>query len=96
MSANRVSWLVIEPGWRVVVADGTEVGHVDELIGDTGKDIFNGLAVTTGLLAKPRYVPAESVAEITEGTVQLSMSAEEVGRLAEYEPPPASAEILPP
>ena len=51
MSDQPVSWLVIEPGWTVVAADGTEVGRVEELVGDSGIDIFNGLAVSTGWLA---------------------------------------------
>ena len=34
MSAEPVSWLVIERGWTVVAADGTEVGKVEEVVGD--------------------------------------------------------------
>ena len=96
MTGEPVSWLVIEPGWHVLAADGTEVGRVEELIGDTGRDIFNGLALKAHLLEKPRYVPAESVAEITVGSVRLSLSADDVEQLSAHEPPPASAEILPP
>ena len=68
-------------------ADGEDVGRVEEVVGDTSSDIFNGLAVSTGLLAKPRYVPAEQVGEITEGEVQLKLPAEHVERLEEHEPP---------
>ena len=82
-----VSWLLIERGWKVVDADGEDVGRVEEVVGDTSSDIFNGLAVSTGLLAKPRYVPAEQVGEITEGEVQLKLPAEHVERLEEHEPP---------
>ena len=82
-----VSWLLIEPGWKVVDADGEDIGRVEEVVGDTSSDIFNGLAVSTGLLAKPRYVPAEQVGEITEGEVQLKLPAEHVERLEEHEPP---------
>jgi hypothetical protein len=84
-----VSWLVIERGWKVVDADGEDVGRVEEVVGDTSSDIFNGLAVSTGLLGKPRYVPAEQVGEITEGKVQLKLPAEHVERLEEHEPPAA-------
>jgi uncharacterized protein YrrD len=84
-----VSWLLIERGWKVVDADGEDVGRVEEVVGDTSSDIFNGLAVSTGLLAKPRYVPAEQVGEITEGEVQLKLPAEHVERLEEHETPPA-------
>ena len=94
--ADPVSWLVVEPAWRVVAADGTAVGTVHDVIGDTGKDIFNGLAVSPGLLKRPKYVPAEQVAEISEGEVRLAVTQDEFERLANHEEPPASAEILPP
>ena len=96
MSADPVSWLVIEPGWRVVAADGTAVGTVQEVIGDTGDDIFNGLSVSAGLLKRPKYVPAEQVAEIEEGEVHLALSKDEFEALGEHDEPPESAEILPP
>ena len=82
-----VSWLLIEPGWKVVDADGKHIGRIEEVVGDTSSDIFNGLAVSTGLLAKARYVPAEQVGKITEGEVQLKLPAEHVERLEEHEPP---------
>ena len=66
-----VSWFVIERGWRVLGPDGKELGTVDEVLGDSDADIFNGLQVLTGLLATPSYVPSERVAEIREGEVVL-------------------------
>ena len=96
MSSDPVSWLVVEHGWRVVASDGTALGTVREVIGDTGKDIFNGLSVSPGLLKRPKYVPAESIAEILEGEVRLGITEEQFEQLAEHEEPPASAEILPP
>jgi hypothetical protein len=93
--ADPVSWFVIEPGWRVVDANGEEAGHVDEVVGDSGTDIFNGLAVATSVLGRPRYVPAEQVGSIVEGSVQLSITKAEIEHLGEYEEPPTTAEILP-
>lgn len=95
MNAEPASWLVIERGWRVVAADGAEIGQVEEVVGDTGSDIFNGLAVSTGLLAKAKYIPAERVAEIVEGEVRLDLAADAVDRLDDHEPPPPSEEIRP-
>jgi uncharacterized protein YrrD len=86
---DPVSWLVIEHGWEVVVDDGTEVGTVDEVVGDTENDIFNGLAVSRGVLRAPLYVPAERVGEITEGRVRLTIGKGEFGDLAEHGEPPA-------
>jgi hypothetical protein len=69
--ADPVSWLLLEPGWRVVDADGGDVGRVEEVLGDTETDIFDGLQVSSGMLSRRRYVPAESIDEIVEGTVRL-------------------------
>jgi hypothetical protein len=91
--ADPVSWLVIEPGWAVVAADGTELGKVEEVVGDTGVDIFNGLSVSTGFLARPRYVPAEQVAEITQGRIRLALTCDQFERLSEFREPPASLEV---
>ena len=65
------------------------------MIGDSGADIFNGLSVATGLMRAARYVPAESVGQITEGTVHLTLSEDAVEGLDEYDQPPPSEEILP-
>jgi hypothetical protein len=96
VSSDPVSWLLVEHGWKVVAADRTALGSVEEVIGDSGKDIFNGVSVSPGLLKRPKYVPAERVAEIAEGEVRLALTKEEFDRLGEHEEPPASAEILPP
>ena len=91
--ADPVSWLMIETGWKVIASDGSEVGQVDEIAGDSGLDIFDGLAIATSAFGKPRYVPAEQVAEITEGTVRLKLTKEQVDQLGEYLEPATSAEI---
>ena len=78
----------MEPGWEVVDSAGDSVGKIDEVLGDKNRDIFDGLAVSTGLVGKPKYVPAERVGEIQEDRVQLEMSADEVDRLEPYEPEP--------
>jgi uncharacterized protein YrrD len=91
--SDPVSWFMIEAGWRVVDAAGDEIGKVEEVVGDSAEDIFNGLAVSTGLLERPRYVPSERVQGITEGEVRLSMEADELERMAEHKEPPASLEI---
>ncbi len=95
MNGDPVSWLVIEPGWKVVGADGTELGQVEEIVGDTGKDIFNGLSITTGVLSRPRYLPAERVRLITDGRVVVDLSEQGVERLEEHEPQPPSEQFRP-
>jgi hypothetical protein len=93
--ADPVSWLLIEAGWKVRTVDGSDVGQVDEVVGDSNADIFDGLAIATSRFGKPRYVPAEQVAEITEGTVRLALTPEQVEQLAEYLEPATTAQIEP-
>ena len=94
-SGDPVSWLLIKPGWKVVAADGVEVGQVDEVAGDDERDIFDGLAVATSAVGKPRYVPSEQVGEIVEGVVRLKLSGDEAAALGEYLEPATSARIEP-
>jgi hypothetical protein len=84
--SDPVSWFLIEPGWKVVDASGAHVGRIEQVVGDIENDIFNGLAISTRLLGKSRYVPAEQVSEIIEGQVQLTLPSEQVERLKEHEP----------
>jgi hypothetical protein len=91
--ADPVSWLVIEPGWKVLGSDGSELGSVAELVGDTGKDIFNGLVVSPGLLRHNRYVPAERVSSIVEGRIDLDLSHDTFESLPEHQEPASQAEV---
>ena len=88
--ADPVAWNVVERGWAVAASDGNEVGKVDQVLGDPEADIFDGLSVGAGaVLDRPRYVPSEKVGAIEEGTVRLTIDADEYGRLSPYaEPPP--------
>ncbi|HEX7254869.1 MAG TPA: PRC-barrel domain-containing protein [Gaiellaceae bacterium] len=99
MPGDPVSWLLIEPGWKVVAADGTEVGRVEEVVGDPEKDIFSGIAISsgllTGLLAKPKFVPAERIRLITEGEIELDVPAQAIDHLEEHEPAPPPEQVRP-
>jgi uncharacterized protein YrrD len=86
--ADPVAWTLVERGWAVAASDGNEVGKVDQVLGDPEADIFDGLSVGAGaVLDRPRYVPSESVGAIEEGTVHLTIDAEEYGRLTPYQEP---------
>ena len=65
MSGDPVSWLLVEPGWKVVDANGEKVGKVDEVLGDEQTDIFHGLMVSG------EEILAERVEEIREGEIRL-------------------------
>ena len=86
---------MIRPGWKVYASDGTEVGAVDEVAGDENADIFDGLAIAASALAKPKYVPAESVTTITEGRIDLSLTSADFKEASEFLEPATSAEIEP-
>ena len=43
--------------------------------------------MTHGGVSRPRYVPAERVAEIREGVVELDLEKAAFERLEPYEPP---------
>ena len=80
---------MVEQGWSVVAADGSDVGRVDEVVGDLDADIFTGLKVLTGLLATPKYVPSEQVGDIVEGTVALRIAGDAVEHLRDWSDTPA-------
>jgi hypothetical protein len=92
---DPVSWLMIEPGWHVVSADGEDVGRVEAVTGDSNADIFDGLAIASGMVARPRYVPAEQVGEITDGQVHLKLDKAAIEQLGEYDVPAAEIDVEP-
>ena len=51
--------------------------------------------MATSVLGKPRYVPAEQIASIEEGTIRLSLTGEQAAQLGEYLEPATSAQIDP-
>jgi uncharacterized protein YrrD len=88
--ADPVSWKVVERGWTVRASDGSEVGRVEQVIGDPEADIFDGLTIGAGtVLERPRYVPSEQVGAIEVGTVHLIIDADACRCLAAYEEPSA-------
>lgn len=75
---DPVSYLMIEPGWTVVGSDGEEIGNVSEVRADDSRDIFDGLMVKAKLLGAARYVPAERVARIFVGRIELDVTGDEL------------------
>jgi hypothetical protein len=95
LTGDPVSWFLIEPGWRVEASDGTAVGRVLEVTGDSSADIFDGLAVASSMFSKPRYVPAEQVAGIVDGHVRLRIDRSGVEQLDEFVQPAEEERIEP-
>jgi Uncharacterized protein conserved in bacteria (DUF2171) len=92
---DPVAWTVVEPGWRVVDVAGEEIGRVHEITGDAAADIFDGLTVVKGHLSKSRYIPSESVGEILEGEVHLTLTGDAVEALPAFIEPAAEEQIIP-
>src|SRR5215212_4554572 len=86
LMADPVSWLLIAEGWEVVDRNGRDIGRVEAVLADEEKDIFDGLAVATKLLGRPRYVPAERVTTIVERRVGTDLAADETASLRVYNP----------
>jgi hypothetical protein len=84
-----VSWKAIERDARVLAADGSDVGKVAEVAGDTDADIFNGLVVSVGRLQADRYVPAERVTGIWPDRIHVDAAPSEIEALPPYEQPVA-------
>lgn len=83
--SDPVSWFLIEKGWKVMDADGEEIGRIEEAVGD--QDIFSGVVVSTGLFGSPHLVPSDDVEEITEGCVRLRLRGDQVKQLEKYQAP---------
>ena len=81
MTADPVSYLLIERGWEVVGADGERVGEVDEQLPELDADIFDGLTVDQGLTKRPRYVPRRGRSPGLDGD-----AAGLIGRFASIQP----------
>ncbi len=92
---DPVAWNMIEPGWKVRDAAGAEAGTVHEVTGDPNADIFDGLTIKQGIIARDKYVPSEHVAQIFEGEVRLSLTRRQIEALAEFEEPAPEEQVLP-
>ena len=93
MDEQQLSWLMIEPGWSVVSSDGSEIGYIETVVGDSDEDVFNGLSISLSFFDEPRYVPSERVGRIFENRVELDLSTEEAKRLDEFLEPPPSLDV---
>ncbi|HXB65875.1 MAG TPA: DUF2171 domain-containing protein [Solirubrobacteraceae bacterium] len=90
-----VSWKSIKPGWKVLAADGSKVGEVDEVTGDERSDIFDGISIAVNKLGQPRYATSDLVAGVEQGIVRLSLDREHAAQLGQYLQPASSEAIEP-
>jgi hypothetical protein len=92
--ADPTSWYTIEAGWDVQDRSGAVIGEVTEVVGDQDADIFDGLRFE-GVDGEERYVEAERVGEIVEGSVTIEAEREELEEGEDEVAEPGGAEITP-
>jgi hypothetical protein len=87
MSPHPVAWSLVEPGWRVLASDGHELGSVEEVLGDHGDDVFDGLSVISGFGDRSHYVTAGQILSIaSDGTIVLRLDQSGFDQLPEPGP----------
>jgi len=84
----QVSWKAIEANAEVFTSDGLAVGKVSKVVGDATADVFTGLAVSKGVIGKPKFVPSERVAGIWPSRIEIDLTKDDFERLGEYEDEP--------
>jgi len=81
---DPISYLVLADGTPVLSADGQEIGRVEHVLADDGKDIFDGIIVD--MRAGPgghRFADADDVQAIYERGVVLKQDADAAAALPE-------------
>ncbi|HKV46083.1 MAG TPA: DUF2171 domain-containing protein, partial [bacterium] len=61
-------------GMPVIASDGTLVGHVTHVLGDSGRDIFDGVSFRRHLLGPHRMVSYAMIGRITDRAVYLNVA----------------------
>ena len=84
----QVSWKAIEANAEVFTTDGFAVGKLTQVVGDPTADVFTGLAVSKGMIGKPKFVPSERVVGLWPSRVEIDHTQDEFERLDEYEDEP--------
>jgi sporulation protein YlmC with PRC-barrel domain len=79
-----ISYKLLARGTRVVTADGTEVGTVDQVLDNVRENIFDGIVMSTP--QGRRFVDAPEVERITAAAVTLSIDSEQAANLPAYQP----------
>ncbi|AMM21329.1 hypothetical protein AX769_15820 [Frondihabitans sp. PAMC 28766] len=76
---DRISYLALENGTRVLTASGTEIGTVEHVLQDSDLDLFDGIVVKTG--DGLRFIDSDKVGTITVGAVHSTVTDDEVAAL---------------
>jgi len=75
----------VELGARVRTSDGKDVGTIDRLIVDPGNSEIKAAVIRKGfLLPRDVEVPLSALEQATDGSIQLTYTAEQVDKLPEF------------
>ncbi len=82
---DPVAWSYVEPGTKVIGADGEELGTVAQMLGTENEGIFHGVAVDTpGWGGPARVVPADAVTRLTTSKVEVSWTRAQLDAAEEH------------
>jgi hypothetical protein len=85
----QLAWTDVQEGWRVLASDGSDVGKVEQPVGDRESDIFEGFEVDVEMMGPDRFVSFEHVVGIAEGHIRLDLTPAPVRELPEQHEQPS-------
>jgi hypothetical protein len=83
---RAVSWMAIHQSARVVDGDGTDIGHVEAVLGDEEDDIFHGVALDLKGWGGHVELPADRIQRITADKIYTDLGPQEGESLKKLEP----------
>jgi uncharacterized protein YrrD len=84
---SDLHWTEIAEGWPVIGRDGHPLGRIVQVVGDPNSDAFRGVTVNGLRWGGERLIPADRVARIASGRVEVAVAPEELARF-DYAVPP--------
>ena len=85
----ELAWTDVQQGWRVLASDGTDVGKVEQAVGDRESDIFEGFEIDIEVIGHDRFVSFEHVVGIADGHIGLDLTPEQVHQLPDQHEVPS-------
>ena len=79
-----VAWTALRRHTPVVGADGSQIGTLEEVLGDRDDDIFHGLVVKRAGDGDRVELPAAHVKKMTERHIVTDLDSVQAGSLSAY------------
>lgn len=81
---TEIAWKAVRPHTLVVAGDGTELGSVEQILGDVEEDIFHGVALKRADDGEVVEVPAGRITRTTAQHVVTDLTHDEATSLPLY------------